>query len=192
MQMMYWIILIVLAVLILVTIIATIVTIVKERKEYRKYELDEEYDIDDDYEDKRPPRKRRRPGTQQEPEDDGDLDAGIGNSSGKKRRWKIILEDTDTQEQYTYIFYDNIGIGRTTKEVAFEEFLSLTNDRKISKVHCAIIRRKDKLYLRDEGSKNHTFLNGKKIQKPIVIQREDFISLGETELEVVKVLRETN
>jgi len=190
--MMYWIILIVLAVLILVTIIATIVTIVKERKEYRKYELDEEYDIeDDDYEDKRPARKRRRPGTEQELEDDG-LDAGTGNSSGNKRRWKIILEDTDTQERYTYIFYDNIGIGRTTKEVAFEEFLSLTGDKKISKVHCAIIRRKDKLYLRDEGSKNHTFLNGKKIQKPIVIQREDFISLGETELEVVKILRETN
>lgn len=192
MQMMYWIILIVLAVLILVTIIATIVTIVKERKEYRKYELDEEYDIEeDDYEDKRPARKRRRPGAQQELEDDG-LDADTGNSSGKKRRWKIILEDTDNQERYTYIFYDNIGIGRTTKEVAFEEFLSLTNDRKISKVHCSIIRRKDKLYLRDEGSKNHTFLNGKKIQKPIVIQREDFISLGETELEVVKILRETN
>lgn len=193
MQMMYWIILIVLAVLILVTIIATIVTIVKERKEYRKYELDEEYDIEeDDYEDKRPARKRRRTGTQQDLEDDDDLDADAGNSSGKKRRWKIILEDTDTQERYTYIFYDNIGIGRTTKEVAFEKFLSLTGDRKISKVHCAIMRRKDKLYLRDEGSKNHTFLNGKKIQKPIVIQREDFISLGETELEVVKILKETN
>lgn len=191
MQMMYWIILIVLAVLILVTIIVTIVTIVKERKEYKKYELDEEYDIEDDYEDQRPVRKRRRPDIQQELEDD-DLDADIGNSSGKKRRWKIILEDTDTQERYTYIFYDNIGIGRTTKEVAFEEFLSLTGDKKISKVHCAIIRRKDKLYLRDEGSKNHTFLNGKKIQKPIVIQREDFISLGETELEVIKILKETN
>jgi pSer/pThr/pTyr-binding forkhead associated (FHA) protein len=54
------------------------------------------------------------------------------------------------------------------------------------------VRSDDKLYLRDEGSKNHTFLNGKKIQKPIVIQKEDFISLGETELEVIKILRETN
>ena len=52
------------------------------------------------------------------------------------------------------------------------------------------MRSKDKLFLRDEGSKNHTFLNGKKVQKPIVIQKEDIISMGETDLEVVKILRE--
>lgn len=196
MQMMYWIILIVLAVLILVTIIATVVTIVKERKEYRKYELDEEYGIEDDYEDEddeeqRPSAKSKKQSRRQVSEE---TDSRSGDSSLKsgKRRWKIVLEDTDTGEQYSFIFYDSLGIGRTTKEVAFEEFLSLPDDRKISKVHCAIVRSKDKLYLRDEGSKNHTFLNGKKVQKPIVIQKEDFIALGETEFEVLRVLRETN
>lgn len=195
MQMMYWIILIGLAALILVTIAVTIVTIVKERKEYRKYKLDEEHgtrddDYDDDYEDGRRAAKSERSGAQQAYS--GGRDQGSRRSSGKKRRWKIILEDTDTGEQYTYIFYDSLGIGRTTKEVAFEEFLSIPDDKRISKVHCAIVRSDDKLYLRDEGSKNHTFLNGKKIQKPIIIQKEDFISLGQTELEVIKILRETN
>ena len=64
-------------------------------------------------------------------------------------------------------------------------------DLRVSKVHCAIIRSGDKLYLRDEGSKNHTYLNGKQIHKPIVIQKEDVITVGETRLEVVKILRET-
>ncbi|MGC4018755.1 MAG: FHA domain-containing protein [Muricomes sp.] len=189
--MMYWIILTVLAVLILVTIIVTIVTIVKEKKEYRKYELEEEYDIEDDYEDRRP-KKCRKSGSRPELTDDSDDYEDSAGSPPNRRRWKIILEDTDTDQRYTYIFYNNVGIGRTTKEVAFEEFLSIPGDRKVSKVHCAIIQRKDKLYLRDEGSKNHTFLNGKKIQKPIILQKEDFISLGETELEVIKILRETN
>ena len=40
--------------------------------------------------------------------------------------------------------------------------------------------------MRDEGSKNHTYLNGKQIHKPIVIQKEDVITVGETRLEVVK------
>ncbi|CUX37300.1 FHA domain-containing protein [Clostridium sp. C105KSO13] len=189
--MMYWIILIGLAVLILVTIAVTVVTIVKERKEYRKYKLEEERgteddDYGDDYEDDRVPKKSKKSGAQQTYSGRRDR-----QSSDRKRRWKIILEDTDTGEQYTYIFYDNLGIGRTTKEVAFEEFLSIPDDRRISKVHCAIVRSDDKLYLRDEGSKNHTYLNGKKIQKPIIIQKEDFISLGETEFEVIKILRET-
>ena len=186
--MMYWIILIVLAALIAVTIIVTIVTIVKERKEYRHYELDEAYggesdDYDDDDYDDRPPVRKKKQAVGPQPPAPG---------AGKKRRWKIILEDPDTGERYSFVFYDSIGIGRTTKDVAFEEFLSLPGDRKISKVHCAIVRSKDKLFLRDEGSKNHTFLNGKKVQKPIVIQKEDIISMGETDLEVVKILRETN
>lgn len=182
--MMYWIILIVLAVLILVTIIATIVTIVKERKVYKSYELGEEDDIDaeaddeDDYDD-RPVKKRRRKAEAEEPV-----------PAPKKRRYKVILENTDTQERYDFIFYDSFGIGRTTKEVAFEEFLPLPDDKKISKVHCSILRSNDKLYLRDEGSKNHTYLNGRKIQKPILIQKADIISIGETDLEVIKILRE--
>ncbi|MBU3876502.1 FHA domain-containing protein [Faecalicatena sp. AGMB00832] len=184
--MMYWIILIVLAVLILVTIIATIVTIVKERKDYKSYELDEEDDdIDDDIEEEdyevRPPKRRKKQVQEEAP-----------SSGGRKRRWKIILENTDTGEQYDFIFYDALGIGRTTKEVAFEEFLPLPDDRKVSKVHCSIVRSKDKLYLRDEGSKNHTYLNGRKIQKPILLQKQDIISIGETDLEVIKIMREAN
>ena len=180
--MMYWIILIVLAVLILVTIIATIVTIVKERKVYKSYELDEEIDDEDEDEedyDERPAKKRRKKAVEEEPA-----------PAPKTKRWKLILENVDTQERYDFIFYDSFGIGRTTKEVAFEEFLPLPDDKKISKVHCSIVRSKDKLYLRDEGSKNHTYLNGKKIQKPILIQKEDIISIGETDLEVVRILRE--
>lgn len=182
--MMYWIILIALAVLILVTIIATIVTIIKERKDYKSYELDEEDDIDEEPEEddieERPAKRRRK----QEP--------AAPPASVRKRRWKIILENTDTGEQYDFIFYDAVGIGRTTKDVAFEEFLPLPDDRKISKVHCSIVRSKDKLYLRDEGSKNHTYLNGRRIQKPILLQKADIISIGETDLEVIRIMREAD
>lgn len=176
--MMYWIILIVLGVLILTTIIVTIVTIVKEKKEYKHYELDDVYDIEDDDMD-RPARKARK-------------SAPSNTPGAKKKRWKIILENTHSGERHTYIFYDGLGIGRTTKEAAFEEFFPIPYDKKISKVHCSIVRSQDKLYLKDEGSKNHTYLNGKRIQKPIYIQKEDIISIGETDLEVIKILRETN
>lgn len=183
--MMYWIILSALAVLILVTIIATIVTIVKERKDYKSYELDDEDEIDDEIEEddyeERPVKKRKK-----------QVSGEVPSSGGRKRRWKIILENTDTGERHDFIFYDVVGIGRTTKEVAFEEFLPLPDDRKVSKVHCSIVRSKDKLYLRDEGSKNHTYLNGRRIQKPILLQKEDIISIGETDLEVIKIMREAD
>ena len=159
-------------------------TIIKERKDYKSYELDEEDDIDEEPEEddieERPAKRRRK----QEP--------AVLPASVRKRRWKIILENTDTGEQYDFIFYDAVGIGRTTKDVAFEEFLPLPDDRKISKVHCSIVRSKDKLYLRDEGSKNHTYLNGRRIQKPILLQKADIISIGETDLEVIRIMREAD
>lgn len=182
--MMYWIIEIVLLVLILATIIVTVATIVKEKKEYKHLELDAHYGTDDEDEYDRPVARRHKSASHQET-------PSAKNADSNKRRWKIILEDTDTQERYSYVFYNNIGIGRTTKEAAFEGFLSLPEDRKVSKVHCSIMRSQDKLYLKDEGSRNYTFLNGKKIQKPVAIQKDDIISIGETDLEVVKVLRET-
>lgn len=182
--MMYWIIEIVLMALILVTIIVTVLTIAKEKKEFRRYELDAEYGIDEDDYDDRPASRSKKSTSQKSP-------SAKQRPAQQKRRWKVILEDTDTGERYNYIFLDSIGMGRTTKDVAYEEFLSLPDDRKVSKVHCAIVRNQDKLYLKDEGSRNYTFLNGKKIQKPIVIQKDDIISLGETDLEVVKILRET-
>ena len=48
-------------------------------------------------------------------------------------------------------------------------------------------------YLRVGSSQQEfrVYLNGKQIHKPIVIQKEDVITVGETRLEVVKILRET-
>lgn len=189
--MLYWIIIIVLIAAIVAVILFTVSKLLKEKKEYNQferrhrsqdsYEDDYDDDEDDEEEDDYEPEPRRRL-VRKQPE---------RSTSSAKRRWKIVLEDVDQQDQYSFIFYDSLGIGRVSASSEYDKFLSLPEDLRVSKVHCAIIRSGDKLYLRDEGSKNHTYLNGKQIHKPIVIQKEDVITVGETRLEVVKILRET-
>ena len=161
-----------------------------KKKDYADDFYDDDYDDDyddeeddDEEEDDYEPEPRCRPVREQAER--------RTSSAPAKRRWKIILEDVDQQDQYSFIFYDSLGIGRVSASSEYDKFLSLPEDLRVSKVHCAIIRSGDKLYLRDEGSKNHTYLNGKQIHKPIVIQKEDVITVGETRLEVVKILRET-
>lgn len=107
-----------------------------------------------------------------------------------KKQWKVLLENLETWEKFTYIFYDNIGLGRSKESLEFEKFLTIREDPRVSKVHCAIVRKGDKLYLRDLGSRNGTYLNGERITQPVVLQKDDIIGIGETKIELQKVLRE--
>lgn len=211
----YWIVMGILILAIVVIILITVMKMMKENKDYNDYErnynkrrrrgYDDEDDYDDDYddgeedddyddedddydddEDDEEDYEPRRPVRRQEP-----VRQPARQTEPKRRRWKIVLEDVDQEDQYSFIFYDSIGIGRVSASSDYDKFLSLPEDLRVSKVHCAIVRSGDRLYLRDEGSKNHTYLNGKMVQKPIVIQKEDVISVGGTRLEVVKILRET-
>lgn len=182
----YWIIMGILIAAIIVVILITVIKLMKDKKEYNN--LEQGYnrrhdDYEDDYEDD----------YDEDDEDDYEYDEPRRQPEKKesKRRWKIILEDVDEQDQYSFIFYDSVGIGRVASSTDYDKYLSLPEDLKVSKVHCAIVRSGDKLYLKDEGSKNHTYLNGQMIKKPVVLQKEDVIRVGETRLEVIKILRET-
>lgn len=109
----------------------------------------------------------------------------------KRRQWKIVLEDIDSWDKYTITFYDTVGIGRGKDSSMYEKYLPVAGDGRVSKVHCVIIQRGDKLYLKDEGSRNGTYLNGERLEGPVVIQRDDIIGVGETRFEIQRILRES-
>lgn len=154
-----------------------------EEEDYDDYSEDNDYD-EEDYDDSL--RRRRSRHTSE-----GDMEESAPRRQKRRRQWKIIMEDIDSWQKYSFIFYETVGIGRGKDGSMFEKYLSLPNDVRVSKVHCVIIHHGDKLYLKDEGSRNGTFLNGKRIDRPIVIQRDDVIGVGETRLEIQRILRES-
>ena len=155
-----------------------------EEEDYGDYPEDDDYDDEDDY-DERPGRRRPQRAS------DRDMEEPAPRRQKRRRQWKIIMEDIDSWQKYSFIFYETVGIGRGKDGSMFEKYLSLPNDVRVSKVHCVIVHHGDKLYLKDEGSRNGTFLNGKRIDRPIVIQKDDVIGVGETKLEVQRILRES-
>lgn len=139
------------------------------------------YDDDDELSDEVPRRRRREEDAypQERPR------------RKKRRQWKIILEDIDSWDKYTFTFYDTVGIGRGKDGSMYEKYLPIMGDGRVSKIHCVIIHRGDRLYVKDEGSRNGTYLNGERLEGPAVIQRDDIIGVGETRLEVQRILRES-
>ena len=152
----------------------------------------------EEYEDEMPERRRTRSETgsgarrrRPEPtEEDEDEDEEPPQRVNGKKQWKVLLENLAEEETYSYVFYDEIGIGRAKEQPEYERFMTVEGDPKISKQHCAIVRRGNKLYVEDLGSKNGTYLNEERLSKPVVLQKEDIIRIGETEIEVMKIMRE--
>lgn len=107
-----------------------------------------------------------------------------------KKLWKVVLENLGNWQKSTFVFYENIGIGRGKSFPQFEKFLTVSDDPRVSKMHCAIIEKDKKLYLKDMGSRNGTYLNGKRITQPVLLQRDDTIRVGETEIEIQSMMRE--
>ncbi|MEE1086356.1 MAG: FHA domain-containing protein [Schaedlerella sp.] len=124
-----------------------------------------------------------------EEEEEGDVTEEIPSVSVKKQ-WKLIFENLETWEKKSIIFYDAIGIGRKRGNDQFEKYYIVKDDPRVSKLHCAIISRDGQLYLEDMDSRNGTYLNGEKLDRPVMIQKEDVIGLGETRIEIMRVMRE--
>lgn len=191
--MIYWIILAVLFAIAIGLIVAIVVTLKSTGKRERDvYDEDYSYEREDDIEAEEdyPQRGRVQQRSRAVRESHEPVQEEEVPRRNSKKQWKIILENLDTWEKSSYIFYDNIGIGRSRSDSEFEKFLVVREDPRVSKVHCVIIRKENKLYLKDMGSRNGTFLNGQRIHQPVVIQREDVIGVGGTKIEVKKVLRE--
>ena len=175
----YWIIMALIVGACIALLTGTFISIRKNKKNGRPSVQRQDYDDENDYE----PRRPRRQGRAEAPEKNRPEET-------QKKQWKIILENLDTWEKYSFIFYDSIAIGRGNNGQGFEKYLSVSEDPRVSKLHCAIVRKGDKLYLRDLESRNGTYLNGKRVDRAVVLQRDDVISLGESRFEILKILRE--
>lgn len=149
---------------------------------------DEDYEEDDDSYAEEEEENRPRPRKQKRQEENGGAKDQAPHP--RKKQWKILLENLDTWEKFSFTIYDNIGIGRVENKREFERYLTVKDDPRVSKVHCQILVRDNKLYVKDMDSRNGTYLNGKRIEKPMQVQKDDIIGVGETKIEISKVLRE--
>lgn len=84
----------------------------------------------------------------------------------KKRQWKIILENIDSWEKYSFVFYDVVGIGRAREGKMYEKYLPLTEDKRISKAHCVIMRRGDRSGLPSRFRSLHLHLQRLFLSRP--------------------------
>ena len=93
----------------------------------------------------------------------------------------------DNSEKVMYIF-SQLRIGRSPAQFPHDpDAYSVPNDSMVSGVHCILINYAGSLAIKDNNSKNHTYLNGELINDMVYVNDMDHIRIGNTEL-VVHIL----
>jgi len=95
-----------------------------------------------------------------------------------KARKSISLTDRNKIEKvFSCGFSENISIGR-----GINNNIVIDYDKSISGRHCVISYRNGRYFIKDNGSANHTFVNGSKVTGEAQIFSGNIIKLGRVEL----------
>ena len=126
------------------------------------------------------------------PADGASPEPGASGTSGSD---ELSLEEPKVEGQFELFFRAGERAGERVRlladRVTFGRKSSNTvvlKDAKVSGVHCEVALEDGRPVLRDLGSTNGTFLEGKRIDE-IVLDHGDRVTLGETELSLIDVRR---
>lgn len=102
--------------------------------------------------------------------------------SGRQELWEVVLLNRKTGEQNRFRFGTSMSVGRSSSNESTAAGMVISNDMMVSKNHCTIIGTRNGLYVQDNNSKNHTFVNGNMVKEPMKLEQGDVIKIGATEL----------
>lgn len=91
-----------------------------------------------------------------------------------------VLKGADVSRHYDAVVTDRLSLGRSSKGNG----MVFKGDMGISGTHCEFFLEKGRLFVRDLGSTNGTYVNGVAIVGPCPLSDQDRLLLGSTELRV--------
>ena len=108
--------------------------------------------------------------------------SGFGESKATGKKYKILMVRLGKKAQVTYDIdlYDTYTIGRSESKCG----LALPKDTALSGVHCTLLAKSGKIFIRDEHSTNGTFVNGVPISGNFQLNQDDVILLGSYEYRI--------
>ncbi|MBF0344986.1 MAG: Stp1/IreP family PP2C-type Ser/Thr phosphatase [Nitrospirae bacterium] len=92
----------------------------------------------------------------------------------------VINLDKQPSDFFLPISYPSFSVGRGANN-----HLSLKNDRTVSRQHCIISVDGDNLQIQDLGSRNGTYLNGRRIKGIVELPIPSWLSMGRTRIGVI-------
>lgn len=109
-----------------------------------------------------------------------DKEQVIEKPSDKKELIFTKIENNQEEESFRIILEESLSIGRGINKNDWV----IANDQTISQKHCKLYRERDEVYIMDLNTTNGTFVNKKRITKPVVMNNQDRIRMGVSEYRI--------
>ncbi|MBR5090020.1 MAG: FHA domain-containing protein [Ruminiclostridium sp.] len=102
----------------------------------------------------------------------------------------VTLEDIDNQSRRFTKSISVEGVS-VTREKSSDDTpqIVIDYDKSISRNHCTLFLKEDMVYIRDNGSLNKTYVNGKTAETEIRLKEGDILKLGRVKLRVAEIKR---
>lgn len=128
---------------------------------------------------RRPPAKQATPAPEGSTAESAATSPRIVAEEGLPLRL-TVLKGADVSRHYDAVVADRLAVGRSSRGNG----MVLKGDMGISGTHCEFFLEKGRLFVRDLGSTNGTYVNGVAIVGPCPLSDQDRLLLGSTELRV--------
>lgn len=92
----------------------------------------------------------------------------------------VEINNLSVSEVKSVTITDYLVIGRADTPKNY----CIAHDRAVSKNHCKLYVENNMLYLCDLGSSNHTYINKKIVEQPVLCNNGDLIKVGNTLLKI--------
>lgn len=113
-----------------------------------------------------------------------DVYGTVLHGGGRHRMWEAYFEIPETGKRIKVVFPEKMAIGRKKEDMQEYPNLVIPEDKLISGKHCILSGKHGILTIQDAGSLNHTYLNGKKVIKPMQVPNGSLINIGKTNIVV--------
>ena len=94
----------------------------------------------------------------------------------------VILTDASSGQDYIFAIWDKLAIGRCAPASGEDVRMVIYWDHQVSHLHAILYYRNQRLFIRDNESSNHTYVNDKVIKQDTYLYQGDRIRLGKTAL----------
>lgn len=108
----------------------------------------------------------------------------VSKNGAVHHMWNACFTFIGSGRREIVVFRNKMAIGRKREYMKHMPYVEIPLDLRISSIHCYLVGKGSGLVIQDAHSLNHTYVNGRRVEKEAPLPNGSVIRVGKTEIQV--------